>query len=509
MLHKLLTIVVASVILLSACAQPPAVDQKAIEEANAKIATLQAQVSQAQQSGQAEQEIAALKEQLSQAEQAAKEAQEKLAAATEPVVTESPVTTLDIWTHEFPPLQDAFTKKWIPEFEAAHPGVKVNMTAIPYAGVVAYDAKLLSALSSGEGPDLWDMGDWHYKGFYNANFLAPFDPAIFGYASDQEMIDAFAPGTMTIFVKDGKVFGLFSEYNTLAMFYNLDMFEKAGVDPVPTDKPISWDQVWEIASKFYTEDPSTKAITQMGWQWGFFANFRSPQWYAMQYYALMRQFGQDDLYIDGKPAANSEAAVKAFQVIYDSTFKYKAYDPTFVNNWFADMPQGRVAMNLAGTWFEPAAKQNNPNFRFDVAPHPVVNPDDPNTYKNIQWSWGWSVNANKPPEQQKLAQEFLAFMLGKKGEVEQAAWWFDNLGYMQPSKAFLESDTYKKTLEAKPWLGQWIDAFDKYEIGYVQHMYDEPGLALMRAIDRVIYDGMPPQETADLLQAELERLPAP
>lgn len=105
--------------------------------------------------------------------------------------------------------------------------------------------------------------------------------------------------------------------------------------------------------------------------------------------------------------------------------------------------------------------------------------------------------------------QFLAFMLGKKDETEQAAWWFDNLGYMQPSNAFLESDTYNQTLETKPWLRLWVDAFDTYEIGYVQHSYDETGLALMRAIDRVIYDGMSAEETAALLQAELVRLGAP
>ena len=413
---------------------------------------------------------------------------------------------LEVWTHEFPPFQDALTKKWIPEFEAANPGVKVKLTAIPFAGVVAYDAKLLASLSGGEGPDLWDMGDWNYRTFLDNNFAAPLDPAIFGYASDKELIDAYQPGTMDVFVRDGKAYGLFSEYNTLNLFYNLDMFEAAGIPPLSETKPASWDEIGEISQKLYKTDAATGAPTQIGYQFGFFANFRSPQWYAQNFYALMRQNGQDDLYVDGKPAANSPAAVSAFQTIYDYTYKYKAYDPTFLNNWFADFPQGRVAMVLAGTWFVPAMKQNNPNVRFGVAPHPVTNPDDPSTYQNIEWSWGWSVNANRPPEQQTLAQEFLAFMVGKKGETEQAAYWFNELGFMQPSIAFLQSDAYAAKLSSDPWLKAWIDAFKNYKIGYVQHAYDEPGLALVRAIDRVIYDGLSASETAALLQTELERM---
>lgn len=420
--------------------------------------------------------------------------------------TASKEITLDVWTHEFQPLQDALTKKWIPEFEAKHPGIKIKMTSLPFAGVVSYDAKLLAALSGGDGPDLWDMGDWNYKTFLDNQFLAPLDPAVFGYASHQEMIDSYLPGSLSVFTRDGQLYGLFSEHNTLALYYNLDMFEKAGIAPLPTDKPVSWDELGKIAAQLYKADPNTKAPVQMGYQFGFFANYRSAQWYAQNFYALMRQYGQDDLFIDGKPAADTEAVKKALQVISDYTHKHKAYDPTFINNWFADFPQGRIGMVLAGTWFEPAIKQNNPNVRFGVAPHPVVDPADKSTYHNIQWAWGWSVNANKSPERQKAAQEFLAFMLGKKGESEQAAWWFSNLGYTHPSKAFYASKSYTDKLATAPFLKAWVDAFDQYQIGYVQHSIDEAGSALVRAIDRITYDGMSPEESAKMLQTELKRV---
>jgi ABC-type glycerol-3-phosphate transport system substrate-binding protein len=418
--------------------------------------------------------------------------------------------TIDLWTHEFAPLQTAMLEKWIPEFEAAHPNVTVNMTTIPIAGVVSYDTRLLASLSSGTGPDVWDMGDWNYPMFKENGFLEPLDPATFGYESDQEFVDSFQPGSTAVLEQDGRLVGLFSEFNTLNLFYNRDIFEELGIEDLPTDRPISWDELGELGQQMRVETDGI--LERIGMQLGFFANFRNAQWYAMHFYQFMRQHGQDDLFMPGPtpedppvPIANTEAAVAAFQEIADLQYQYEAYDPTFLIDWFADVPQGRAGMVLAGTWYPAAALANVPDFDFGVAPNPVLDPDDPSTYHNVSWLWGWSVNAASPDPEKQAAQEFLAFILGKKGETEQAAWWFENLGYFQPTTAFIESEAYAAALEERPWLDLWIKAFENYSIDTVPHSYDAVGAALVRAIDRVIYDNVPVQEAADQLQAELER----
>lgn len=427
-----------------------------------------------------------------------------LLLAVSPALAQNRV--IQVWSHDFPPLIEAMQDKWIPEFEAANPGVEVEYAAIPFVGTISYDTKLLADLSSGAGPDVWTMGSWNYGKFIDAGLLAPFDPAIFGYESVDDLVGDYPKGSLGVFLREGSLYGMFSELNTLALFYNLDMFEAAGIDPLPSDRPVSWQQIGEIGQALRVLDPATNTATQMGYQFGFFASFRSEQWYAQNFYALMRQYGQNDIFADGQAAGNTEAAVNAFQTIYDFTYTYQAYDPNFLVNWFEDFPNNRVAMVLAGTWFAPAIRGANPDVRFGVAPHPVVDPDDPSTYSNIVWSWGWSSNPNKDAEQQALGQEFLAFILGKNGEADQPVWWFENLGYLQPRTAFLESDGYRDTLAAEPWLQLFFDAYDDYTIEYVQHSYDEAGAALVRAIDRIIYDGMTAQETSELFQSELSRL---
>lgn len=486
---RLLSVVAVFGLVATACGD--GADGERIAELEAELAAMQADSSAADRVAELEAELAAL------------------TAAGDAAATETPdddALTIEVWSHEFPPLQDALVNKWVPEFEAENPGVNVQVTSIPFAGIVSYDAQLLTALSSGEGPDLWDMGDWSYGPILENGWIAPLDPTIFGYDDHSDFIGAYPPGTLAVLEQDGHMMGMFSEFNTLALFYNQDLIDEVGAS-IPSDRPLSWDEVAQISSDLRIETDAG-VVERIGYQFGFFANFRSPQWYAQNFYALMRQYGQDDLYIGGSPAANTDAVVNAFEVIYDYTYESKAYDPTFLNNFFADIPQGRAAMVLAGTWFPGAAAPNAPdgNFNFSVAPHPVVDPDDPNTYHNISWLWGWSVNANSTAEEQRAAQEFMAFMLGKKGETEQAQFWFENLGYSQPSIAFLESQGYADAVAADPWLQLFIDAFDDYDIKPVPHSYDEAGAALVRAIDRVIYDGATAGEAAVSLQSELERL---
>ena len=415
-------------------------------------------------------------------------------------------TTIDVWTHEFEPLQASLLEKWIPEFESANPDIKINLTTVPLAGVVTYDAKLLASLSTGSGPDVWDMGDWNFGTMIDNGFLAPIDPGTFGYGDQTELVAHYADGVTTSVERDGQLYGMVNEFNTLRLFYNKDVFAEAGIPELSETTPISWDEVGQIGQTLLKEEGGQ--VTRMGLQLGFFSNYRAPQWYAQNFYTLMRQYGQDDLYVDGEPAGNTQPVIDALSLLSQLTHEDRAYDPTFVQNWFADIPQGRAAMVQAGTWYPGAASSNaEGEFNFGVAPTPVVDPSDPSTLKDVSYLWGWAVNAASSSPEQEAAQEFLAFILGKKGETDQAAYWFQELGYLQPTSDFLSSDAYASAVEERPWLQPFIDALSTYQVGPVQHSTDLAGEALIRAIDKITYDAQDPAQVAAELQRDLERLP--
>jgi ABC-type glycerol-3-phosphate transport system substrate-binding protein len=417
--------------------------------------------------------------------------------------------TLVLWTHVFSSFTDGLKNKWIPEFEAAHPGVKVQYTALEYSGsIVSFDSKLLADVSSGGGPDVWAMDSHNFLQvkYIEAGLLAPLDPKIFGYDSVEDIQNDYPKNSMNVFVQKGKIYALFNELTTLCLFYNKSAFDKAGIPYLPEDKPVSWKTIGDISQKLYSPGLNGKP-DRMGYQFGFFATYPAAEWHIHDFYPVLRQYGQNDLYINGKPAANTQPVINTLQYFYDFTHKLNAYDPYFVHDWFADFAQGRTAMVTAGPWFTSAIQGSNPDVRFGIAPHPVTNPDDKSTYQDIMYSFGWVINANRDPEKQKLAQEFLAFILGKKGESEQPLWWWKNVGVLQPRKALLESSGYQEVLQSSPWMNCFINTFDTYHVDYYQHSSDEAGAALVRAIDRVVYNKMDPKESAQLLQNELLLIP--
>lgn len=430
--------------------------------------------------------------------------------APQDVLKDQKDRVLVLWTHEYSTFSGGLKEKWVPEFEASHPGVRVEYEVFPYSGaIVSFDTKLLAEVASGGGPDVWAMASHNFTQakYIEAGLLAPLNPSVFGYNSVDDIVNDYPPNSLSVFIQDGKIYALPNEVTTLCLFYNKNMFDDAGIPYLPEDKPVSWQTIGEISQQMLETDAASSTPTKMGYQFGFFANYPAPEWYIQDFYPVMRQYGQDDLYKDGKPAGQSEAMINAFQVFYDFTYKYRAYDPYFATGWFSDFSNNRVAMVTAGPWYPSAIRAENPDVRFGVAPHPVVDPEDTSTYQNVMYSFGWVVNANRDPEQQKLAQEFLAFILGKKEESEQHLWWFENVGVIQPSTAFLESSGYQEFLDQEPWMNCFIDTFDQYWVDYYQHSSDETGTALVRAINRVVYDEMSPEDTAKLLQNELLLLP--
>jgi multiple sugar transport system substrate-binding protein len=136
-------------------------------------------------------------------------------------------------------IEEAIAKK----FEETHPGVKVQVEA--YGD--GYDQKLTAAMGAGSPPDVMYM--WNFPTYKDS--LMPLDDMIAKDAAAMNLAD-IPQGLMNISKIDGKTYGMPAGFTTQVVFYNKDMFAKAGV--AEPHAGWTWDDLRADAAKFRDKD---------------------------------------------------------------------------------------------------------------------------------------------------------------------------------------------------------------------------------------------------------------
>jgi multiple sugar transport system substrate-binding protein len=142
--------------------------------------------------------------------------------------------TLRWWSPQSAPAQLAAYKFQIAQFEAAHPGVKVNFEPTSDEG---YPAQMAAAYASGEVPDIvTHIPSFAVASYFDKGLVEPFDDVIKAIGPEKYYPNAnktyeIKPGTFT-----GTGIG-----NTAAdnFWVRKDLMEKAGIDQIPR----TWDEM--------------------------------------------------------------------------------------------------------------------------------------------------------------------------------------------------------------------------------------------------------------------------
>lgn len=113
----------------------------------------------------------------------------------------------------------------IAEFTAKHPNVTITYRQLDPR---TYEADLVNALAAGTGPDVFYVQNtWLPK---HANKLSPRDPKLFNVVNFGEL---FPQVVVKDFAKDGSIYAMPLYVDTLALLYNKNMFDAAGIAQVP------------------------------------------------------------------------------------------------------------------------------------------------------------------------------------------------------------------------------------------------------------------------------------
>jgi multiple sugar transport system substrate-binding protein len=122
----------------------------------------------------------------------------------------------------------------LPEFERAHPGLKVKVQQLPWT---AAHEKLLTAFAGDATPDLCQLGNTWIPELVALNALEPLDRHV--AASPIVDADDYFAGIWDTNRVDGKLYGVPWYVDTRLMFYRRDLLRHAGF----SSPPRSW-QEW-------------------------------------------------------------------------------------------------------------------------------------------------------------------------------------------------------------------------------------------------------------------------
>ena len=282
------------------------------------------------------------------------------------------------WTGN--PEEDKALKMMIAEFEKANPKIKVEYA--PLTG--DYNQVLTTQMSGGQGPDVFYYDAYTAGQYIEDDYLEPIE----GY----DLTD-FYPAMVAPFVKNGKTYGIPKDFSTLALYYNKDMFTKAGL-PEPKDK-MTWEEFVDLSKKLTKGDVV-----------GFGGNFDLAR---LKYAA--EATGSKIETADGKPNFTDPEVIKAIKQFIDMhTAKTLVTAEEKGAGWAGDLlGTGKVAMVMEGPWIQPFLAQNFKDLKYGVVEMPLT------AGKPATAAYTVSLGINADSKNKVAARAFIDFMTSAQG----------------------------------------------------------------------------------------------
>ena len=236
-------------------------------------------------------------------------------------------------------------------FEAANPGTKIQIEVVPWDNL---QQKLTTDISAGANADLAIIGTRWLLDYVSQDIVAPLDAHVTPDFKAR-FIDTFLKPS----VMNGKVYGLPIAASARALYYNKDVFAKAGL----SGPPGTWAEFTAGAERIKASAPGVFAFGLQG---------KEIETDVYFYYALWSQGGE--IVQGGKSGLGSAAAVDAAK-LYRSYINggltqpgVTSYSREDVQNLFK---QGKVATVITAPFLSSQIKKEAPTLQYGVAAIPA------------------------------------------------------------------------------------------------------------------------------------------
>jgi multiple sugar transport system substrate-binding protein len=323
---------------------------------------------------------------------------------------------------------DAF-EEIITKYKALHPFINIEYRKLRYE---EYEAELLNALAEDRGPDIFSIHNtWVTK--YQGK-LAPMPetttmayPVVQGTIKKEVVPELRTAQSLTlkdlkdnfvdvvshdVVLNDGKIYGLPLYVDTLAMFYNRDLLNNAGI----SQPPLYWNKEFlQDIKKLVKQDPK-KGILQAGVALGGSANITR---FSDILATLMMQNGvtmMDDtgqvmfnlipsFVKDGNYNPGLEA-IRFYTDFANPTKESYTWNSTLPNS-LEMFISGNLALMFSYSYDLATIKAQAPKLNFSVAKFPQIEGSPPT---NINFANYWVEVVSKKSTHQNEAWDFVQFV---------------------------------------------------------------------------------------------------
>jgi len=301
-----------------------------------------------------------------------------------------------------------------------------GITAIYEPIVDDFQANLINSLSAGTAGDLFYMDIFWAEYIIKAGQVEPLDD----YLAKSTVIskDDIIPSLLNAFSFDGKAYGIPKDFNSLALVYNKDLFDVAGV-PYPDEKD-TWDDL---------ENKLVKVVKAFNGQVTGLA--LAPEFARFGAFAYAAGW---EPFVDGKTNLMDPAFLEAFNWYVGLKEKGLGVMPADIGQGWGGgaLTTEKVAAALEGAWILGFLRDNAPNLKYGA----TLLPKNPRTGQpgNFIYTVAWGINANSKNKD-------AAFKVMEALTSPAAQQWILERGLAIPSRKALADNPYfkKDTPEAQ------------------------------------------------------------
>lgn len=292
--------------------------------------------------------------------------------------------TLKIWSidgNDRVGIADTFSK----EFDEANEDIVVEYRIIPFDDLVN---ETLRAFATGNAPDIVSFDNPDFALFSSRGAMLDITDRV--AASDVIKVENYFEGPLNSVTWDGKLFGIPKYTDTIGVFYNKDLFAKAGI----TEPPRTWAEFVEYAEKL--TDPANNV-------YGATFSARAGEEGTFQFLPIIQMAG------GGYDNVNTEGAAQVLDLwkkMVDNGWASK--DVLSLGQWDSTgtFNSGNAAMAISGPW-EVDRMVEDAKFDWGVALLPTIEEGGERSSALGGFDWG-IMSTTKHPDEAFRALEYFA-----------------------------------------------------------------------------------------------------